>query len=96
MSSREGTCQCELASGIQSGLVIHPAEPLLKHPKKVTSSLFLLHKAQCELYCLHLECSDLLTNSDFDLCDRITYLQAQRTSELRAINLERKFSFLVF
>ncbi|XP_045535026.1 uncharacterized protein LOC123721196 [Papilio machaon] len=38
---------------------------------------------------------ELLTSSDFDLCDRITYLQAQRTSELRTTKLERKFSFLV-
>ncbi|XP_050549769.1 uncharacterized protein LOC126910700 [Spodoptera frugiperda] len=48
-----------------------------------------------ELYYLHLKCSALLTPGDFDICDRITYLQAKRSQEISAAVKQQKYESLI-
>ncbi|XP_075980176.1 uncharacterized protein LOC142979382 isoform X1 [Anticarsia gemmatalis] len=51
-----------------------------------------LNRIHSELYVLHVKCSVSLSREDYDLCDRVTYLQASRTFELCSETHERKFS----
>ncbi|KOB65442.1 putative reverse transcriptase, partial [Operophtera brumata] len=48
---------------------------------------FIRHKRNC--------IGGVLVHTDFDICDRITYLQAQRSGELSAFKQNRKFESLL-
>lgn len=63
--------------------------------KSIRNSRHWFYSLQEDLYRVHSKCSDVLSHTDFDICDRITYMQAQRSGELSAYKQNRKFEALL-
>ncbi|XP_059049893.1 uncharacterized protein LOC131844914 [Achroia grisella] len=76
-----------------AGILRQASKKLLR--KLIRNDRYLLDRIQSELYALHLECSILLSEEDFKHCDRITYLQAERSGEFSAQKLNRKYEILL-
>ena len=59
--------------------------------KLIKNNRFKLSLVHSELYTLHCECSAVLSRDDFDLCDKLTHLQAARTFELCTSSHNKKY-----